>query len=572
MLSKFKLFEALSHSGFRRITNAYKADVHHVNALHYFLWSPFSTITESPHISDSPTMTESPELPGWVKFSEKENPNIVDPDDDFVIPSVANWVENQKLHDQTRVVRHMPSDGINSDVEKISKILKTRYPSADAAAEAINGCGVSVSESLVEQLLKRFSNDWIPAFGVFMWAKAQTGFRHSVDSCNLMVDILGKSKKFNLMWELVEEMDQLGGYVTLVTMAKIMRRFARAGKWEDAIETFRGIERFGVNKDISALNTLLDALVKENGVEHAHDVFLEWKDMVPLNSRTFNVLIHGWCKARKLENAQKAMKEMEKYGVSPDVVTYTSFIEAHCREKDFRKVDAVLEEMQEKGCPPNIVTYTIVMHARGKARQLLDALQVYETMKRNGCVPDAAFYSSLIYFLNKSGRLKDARDIFEDMSKQGVTPDVLTYNTEIAAACEHSQEETALKLLQKMEEASCKPDVKTYAPLLKMCCRKKRMKVLSFLLSHMFKNDISLELGTYSLLVKGLCNSGKLEHACMFFEELVLKGFVPKDSTYKLLMKELEAKSMEKAKEQIEKLMLQATTKEESTHLFKVTN
>lgn len=277
---------------------------------------------------------------------------------------------------------------------------------------------------MVNQLLKRFSSDWIPAFGIFKWATTQGGVKLSADSYNLMVDILGKSSKFDLMWKLVEETDQLGGYVTFFTMTKVMRRLARAGRWEDVVQAFQGIDLFGVIKDVSAMNILIDALVKEKIVEKGQEVFMKLKDEIPPNSHTFNVLIHGWCKIRKLDEAQKTMEEMEKHGFYPDVVSYTCFIEAYCREKDFCKVDGILEEMQEKGCPPNVVTYTIVMHALGKAKETRQALEIYERMKHNGCVPDPAFYSSYIYILSNSGRLKDARNVFEDMLKQGVTPDV----------------------------------------------------------------------------------------------------------------------------------------------------
>uniref|UniRef100_A0A5B7B8L1 PROP1-like PPR domain-containing protein n=1 Tax=Davidia involucrata TaxID=16924 RepID=A0A5B7B8L1_DAVIN len=548
MLSKSKHFKVFLDS--RSRTN--------MNGVHSFLCNSLCNMAESPIVDNSLNTAESPELPGWVKFSEKENPVMENSEDDFVLPAISYWVENHKLQDQKVDLKCVVSDTIDSDVDKISKILRNPFQSLDVVLQALNGCSFNVSETLVEKLLKRFRNNWIAAFGFFKWANLQMGFKHTPDSYNSMVDILGKSRKFDLMWELVEEMDQLGGYITLVTMSKVMRRLARSGRYKDAIEAFGRMERFGMKKEVEAMNVLMDALVKENSVEHAQDVYLEFKNYIPPNSHTFNVLIHGWSKARQLDKARKTLEEMENHGFRPDVISYTCFIEAYSREKDFRKVDAILEEMQQKGCPPNVVTYTIVMHALGKAKQINEALEIYEKMKQNGCIPDSSFYNSLIYILSNSGRLKDAHDVFEDMSNHGVTPDVLTYNTMIATACKHSQEENALKLLQKMEDSHCKPSLDTYHSLLKMCCRMKRIKVLSFLLSHMFKSDVSIDLGTYSLLVHGLCKSGKLEHACSYFEEMVLKGFVPKDSTYKMMIEELEKKGMEKAKKGIEELMLQA--------------
>ncbi|GAY58348.1 hypothetical protein CUMW_186370 [Citrus unshiu] len=347
---------------------------------------------------------ELTELPSWLKFFDTQSP-----DEDFVIPSLASWVESLKLNEQSRISSHALSEDHETDVDKVSEILRKRYPSPDKVVEALNFC--------------------------FTWAKTQTGYMHTPETYNAMVEALGKSKKFGLMWELAKEIDELSNaYVSLAAMSTVMRRL-----------------------DTRAMSVLMDTLVKRNSVAHAYKVFLKFKDCISLSSQIFDVLIHGWCKTRKSDYAQKAMKEMFQHGFSPDGVSYTCFIEHYCREKDFRKVDYTLKEMQEKGCKPSVITCTIVMHALEKAKQIYEALKVYEKMKSDDCLTDTSFYSSLIFILSKAVRF-------------------LIYNTMISSACVRSEEGNALKLRQKIEEDSCKPDCETHARSLKMCCHKKRMK------------------------------------------------------------------------------------------------
>ncbi|CAK7327094.1 unnamed protein product [Dovyalis caffra] len=524
--------------------------------IYHLLAKNLCTTSELPlHTHDSSNLPESPDLPTWLCNSQ----NLSDTGDgDFVVPSLANWVENPNLETDRKVTRPLLFESEVSNVDKLGEILKKPYLSEDAVVKALNESRIDATNELVSQILMRFNNHWVSAYGVFIWANNQTGYVHTPELYDSMIDILGKFNKFSIMWKLVEQMKGLDGFVSLATMSKVMRRLAKARKYKDAIDVFRGIEKYGVTKDKEALNALMDALVKEGSVEDAHAAFLEFKDCITLDSSTFNVLIHGYCKARMLVIARKTMEEMEKHGFHPNVVSYSCFIGAYCEQKDFRNVEAIFNEMQEKGCKPNVITYTTVMHALGKARQLNEALEVYEKMKRNGCLPDAKFYSSLMYILSQSGRIKDAWDVFEDMEKQGVRRNLWVYNTMVYAACAHSQGGSALKLLERMEGDSCKPDVKTYAPLLKTCCRKKNMKLLKFLLSHMFKNNVSVDLATYTLLVNELLMNGKLEHACFYFQEAVLKGMVPMVKTYKRLVKELEQKNMTEMKERIEKLMNQA--------------
>uniref|UniRef100_A0A803Q1C4 Pentatricopeptide repeat-containing protein n=1 Tax=Cannabis sativa TaxID=3483 RepID=A0A803Q1C4_CANSA len=510
--------------------------------------------------TDSTQLTESPELPSWVKAVPSKTATGEDDnaeDDDFVIPSLAQWVESPSRRlVELEARKQLLNEITESDIDKLSNILKQRYASPKEVAQALDGCDLNLSDSLVEQVLKRFSNCWVSAFGFFTWAGIQTGYRHSPESYNLMVDILGKADEFKHMWELIEVMSSLDGYISLVTMAKVIRRLARAHLYEEAIAAFKGMERLGISKDVLGLNILLDTLVKENSVEHAQEVFLEFRDVILVNTASFNILVHGWCKVRKFDTARTVMEDMEKNGYQPNAFTYTCFIESYCREKDFRNVDAILDEMKAKDCAPTVVTYTIIMHALGKAKQINEAVEIYGKMKKDGCIPDSSFFNSLIFILGKAGRLKDAEDVFDDMSKQGATPDVVTYNTLISCYCDHSQEEKALKLLKKMEDESCKPDLKTYAALLKMCCKKRRMKVLHFLLNHMFDNDISIEFSTYYILISGLCKSGRVEYAYSFFKEMISKDMIPQDSVYNRLKKELEAKNMVKEKEDIEKLFL----------------
>ncbi|XP_008804966.1 pentatricopeptide repeat-containing protein At3g22670, mitochondrial [Phoenix dactylifera] len=514
--------------------------------------------------------TYSPELPDWFKFPQAEQ-SCVDSDDDFVLPTKLEFLEDSvsnRTHDCRTDVKVACHDSKNVDLDGISRILKSKYASPEAVFVALDHCSVKISEGFVNKILRRFNNDWVPAFGFFMWAGAQIGYKHSSDSYDVMVDILGKSKQFDVMWGLIDEMVQLGGLVSLTTMTKVMRRLAGACRWNEAIKMFHDIEKFGVKKDTLAMNILLDALCKERSIKHAIHAFLELRNEIPPNASSFNVIIHGWCKARKLEEAWQTMEEMRKFGFNPCVVTYTSLIEAYCMEKNFRMVDAILDEMHAHGCTPNVVTYTIIMHALGKAKETHEALKVCDKMRRDGCTPDTSFYNSLIYIVGRAGRLRDANDIYEEMCKNGISPNVNTYNTLISAACDHSQEESALKLLLKMEESSCKPNIKTYIPLLKLCCKKKWTKLLLYLLAYMCKKDVSLDLSTYTLLVHGLCQNGKLDQACLFFEEMVSKGFIPKENTYNIIIKALERGNMERVKAKVQQLMVQAQSTKQPGYQF----
>ncbi|XP_076939045.1 uncharacterized protein LOC143607503 [Bidens hawaiensis] len=537
-----------------------------------FVYGSFCTLIECTKGDDNNgdndpiEVTESPDLPIWVRITENDSLVTKTAEDDFVLPSVSYWMENYK-HGEPKVCKKINvGNEVENDTKKITKVLVKRFDSVESVVQALNESNVTPSEGLVAQMLKRFDDNWKSAYGVFIWAESRLGSKFSANIYDLLVDCLGKSRKFDLMRQVVKQMVQIGNnYVTINTILKVIRRLAKAGLHEEAIDEFRRTEQFGVKRDILALNVLVGALAKEKNVERANDIFLEFKNEIPPNTHTFNSLIHGWSKVRDIVKIQATMEEMKEHGICPDVVTYTSLIEAYCCEKDFREVDQVLEEMEEKGCSPNIITYTIIMHARGKSKETDEALKVYEKIKSTGCVLDTSLFNSLIHILSKAGRIKDALEVFDEMPDIGIKRDTQTYNTVITAVCEHTQEEDALKLLHEMEKCGVKPDFDTYAPLLKMCLKLKRMKVVSFLLNHMLDNDISVGLGTYSLLVRGLCKNRKLKHACLFLEDAVLRGFVPYDTMFKLLETELEKVGMTEEMKRIQELKLIKPTIKDTT-------
>ncbi|KAL6894075.1 hypothetical protein ACP4OV_008173 [Aristida adscensionis] len=522
------------------------------------------------------------DLPDWFRNPKDDGrragfdgDNDDDGDDDFVLPEKSDFLEERSgggssggggskplsLHAVASAPASHEDAEFEADVDEVSRLLSSRFASPEAIVIAMDCCPVRVSARLVDKILHRFSNDWVAAFGFFMWAGEQEGYCHRADSYDIMVDILGKFKQFDLMCGLISQMYEVGGLVSLSTMTKVMRRLCKASLWSGAIDAFHKMDKVGVAKDTKAMNVLLDALCKERSVKRARSAFEALMGTIPPDESSFNTLVHGWCKARMLKEARETMKEMEEYGFSPSVITYTSLVEAYCVEKDFQTVYSILDEMRMKGCPPNIITYTIVMHALGKAGRTQEALDAFDKVKQDGCAPDVSFYNSLIFILGRAGRLQDAKFVAEEMQRTGIPPNLTTFNTLISASCDHSQAENALKLLVKMEEQSCKPDIKTYTPLLKLCCRKQWVKTLLFLICHMFRKDITPDFSTYTLLVSWLCRNGRPAQSCLFLEEMVLKGFAPKQETFDLVLDKLDKRNMHKAKRKIQLLMVQVAAR-----------
>lgn len=417
---------------------------------------------------------------------------------------------------------------------------------------------IQLTHHLFDKLLCRFKDDWKSALGVFRWAESRSGYEHTLEAYDMVLDTLGKMKKMDKMMMILHEMRD-NKIVTLNTVAKVLRRFAGAGQWEEAVRIFDELGSFGLEKNVESMNLLLDTLCKENRVERAREMFLKLKAHILPNANTFNIFIHGWCKVGRVDEANWTIQEMKGHGCRPCVISYSTIIRFHCSQSNFDVARNVLDEMRAEECPPNIVTYTTIMSYMAKAEQYEHALEIAESVKSDRLKPDTLFYNSLIHILGRAGQVREAIHVFEvEMPKSSVAPNTSTYNTMIAMFCHCCQEDKAFNVLKRMEDSGiCKPDVQTYYPLLKSCFRTgKTDDSLSKLWDDMVKkHHLSLDISAYTLLIHGLCRANKCERAYLFFEEMIGQGIMPRYKTCRLLFEEVKQKHMYDAAEKIEDFM-----------------
>lgn len=95
---------------------------------------------------------------------------------------------------------------VSEDVLKISKLLKDCGSNRKELRDKLEQCDVKPSNELVVEILSQARNDWETAFTFFIWAGKQQGYVRSVREYHSMISILGKMRKFDTAWTLIDEM------------------------------------------------------------------------------------------------------------------------------------------------------------------------------------------------------------------------------------------------------------------------------------------------------------------------------------------------------------------------------
>jgi hypothetical protein len=92
------------------------------------------------------------------------------------------------------------------DVQTITSSLENSSSIQAEAKQQLEKLKVMVSQDLVSECLARLRNDWAAAYTFFIWSGKQPDYAHSVRDYHSMTTILGKFRKFDIAWCLVEEM------------------------------------------------------------------------------------------------------------------------------------------------------------------------------------------------------------------------------------------------------------------------------------------------------------------------------------------------------------------------------
>ena len=422
-------------------------------------------------------------------------------------------------------------------INEISRILSDfRDPHHDLE-RPLTAFSQKITPGLVEQVLKRCKNLGFSAHRFFLWAKRLPGFEHSKESYHILVDILGSSKQFPLIWDFLSDMRETQCCeIRPEIFWLIFRAYCRANLPGDAIRAFHQMGDFGVKAGVGDVDQLLYVLCKRKHVKQAQEFFDKVNVEVMPNAKTYSILMRGWGDVGDSSEARKLFEEMRERGCAVDVVAYNSLLEALCKGGNVDEAYKLFREMGSNGLAPDACSYSIFIRAYCEVNDIHSAFQVLDRMRRYNLVPNVFTYNCIVKKLCKSEKVDEAYQLLDEMIERGVSPDLWSYNAIQAFHCDHCEVNKALRLISRMEKENCMPDRHTYNMVLKMLLRVGRFDRVTDVWGGMEERGFYPAASTYAVMVHGFCKKkGKLEEACKYFEMMIDDGIPPYSCTVELL-------------------------------------
>ncbi|KAK7344356.1 hypothetical protein VNO77_13870 [Canavalia gladiata] len=444
----------------------------------------------------------------------------------------VKWA-SKRVPPSTLILYRFLSSNKDDDVQKVLGIIcSTSTP--EQLKQSLKSSGVFLSNDLIDQVLKRirFSHsNPSQTLEFFRYTGRRKGFYHTAFSLDTMLYILGRSRMFANVWELlIEARREDQSLITPRTVMVVLGRIAKVCSVRTTVESFRKFKKLVPEFDTSCFNALLRTLCQEKSMTDARNVYHSLKHGFRPNLQTFNILLSGW---KTPEDAEEFFKEMRDMGVVPDVVTYNSLVDVYCKGREMEKAYKVLDEMRDRNLSPDVITYTSIIGGLGLIGQPDKARDVLKEMKEYGCYPDAAAYNAAIRNFCIAKRLGDAYGLMDEMVSKGLSPNSTTYNLFFRVFFWSNDLQSSWSLYRRMMVEGCLPNTQSCMFLIRLFRRQEKVEMALQLWSDMLEKGFGSYTLVSDVLFDLLCDMGKLGEAEKCFLEMIEKGQKPSNVSFR---------------------------------------
>ncbi|CAK8570433.1 unnamed protein product [Lathyrus sativus] len=219
-------------------------------------------------------------------------------------------------------------------VNEVSRIVSDhRHPHHDLQL-SLTPFSSQVSTYLVEQVLKRYNHLGFSAHRFFLWAKSIPGFEHSVESLPILVEILGRSKQFAILWDFLLKMRESES-----SSCKISNKLSGSFSLRIA-ELICLTVLFGLLFEWTNLESSLVLLIlicfcslyaRRDMSSRLNNFFDQNKSCFSLTAKTYSILISGWGKVGDSGKARELFEVMLEQGCDVDLLAYNNMLDALCK-------------------------------------------------------------------------------------------------------------------------------------------------------------------------------------------------------------------------------------------------
>ncbi|KAG8488990.1 hypothetical protein CXB51_017015 [Gossypium anomalum] len=212
---------------------------------------------------------------------------------------------------------------------------------------------------------------------------------------------------------------------------RVMLSQSKNACWQDLVEMYTGMKRFGPPPVASTFNTLLNGML----------LLSDLKDTIFIVEEMYrNHFVPSFT------SLSKTLKMAVKVGNLLDGLLVLELM------LSLRRLWTSSVKMEREGCNSDLLTYNVILRELCHRDRLDDISELIQVMDQKGLSLDSYSYAALCGSLLKIGKVDDACELLLDIFSNG-TADVAVYNIYFQCLCQENKSREALSQLKRKMKA-----------------------------------------------------------------------------------------------------------------------
>lgn len=284
------------------------------------------------------------------------------------------------------------------------------------------------------------------------------------------------------------------------------------------------VKDIGRLADDSSLSDLYESIKDclERGLFVVSGVVPQHPYVQVVDARLWSLFIWGAVQCRQVGIAEKIMKDMQRYGITPTLDMWSILLKGYAKRGMVENMMQTIQKIQAQGLEPNIKCLTIVMSALFDKQMLQPAREIFATIQSYSPRPEdpdtenhipqlLVAYNVAINGLLRNRLVTAAQGLVEKMEEEGPHPDIVTYNTLLNRFTQMQNSSETAAIVRRIADRGLQPDIYTFTILYVGASRTGNEDLKKSLITRMRALDLKPNNAMLSAAISFILGSGSTD-------------------------------------------------------------
>jgi len=412
------------------------------------------------------------------------------------------------------------------------------------------------------------------AVELFLLNKITDFYDYEDSIFSLAEDLTRNLKKIELLFQILQFTCQSFVYPLYPLFSVCLHKLVKTNFIQEAFVLKNYMLHFKMEISTMAINSLLEALGKNNRLEDATSVFKEIENTnflhiytnyvnlseikftklslnTGINIISYGILIKHLCRNNLIETALVYYEIIKLNNIFKDEVIFNLLIDGCSKCSNLDQIRIIYKDMIQFNIKPSIVTFNSILDSYIRAKELESAWKIYEDISKVGILPDNFTFSTLfrgIRHPSQNAFLEKALEILEDLSNMDFNIDTILINVLIDSCICLKDNKNLIKIFYNTINKVYKnviPDIITFNTFIKGCAQmnlfdeaKNAFEILLSFQETVAPNDVS-----FNTMIDVYVRNENINLVWDLLDLMKKYGIKPDNFTYSTIIKGINKKS-----------------------------